>query len=330
MSGAPSMRSREHIVLGVICNAAGDQAFIARRPQGAHLGGLWEFPGGKVRAGESALEALQRELYEEVNIRVGYCAPLISFDYDYPDKSLRFGVWKIRRWRGRAMGREGQQTRWADIDSLSVQDFPAANRGVIAACKLPGIYLITPELDDYPVVFMEQLRGYLAAGVKLVQFRSKRARRHKATALEMIDLCHRHGAGLIVNASPEFAREVGADGVHLSSKRLLALSERPLSESLRVAASCHNPGELQHALRINVDFCVLSPVRKPSGKPGIAQGWNWFADLTGALPVPVYALGGMKLSDLDRARRHGAQGIALIGDVWGQPDAAARIARLPL
>ena len=317
-------------MLGVICNAAGDQAFIARRPQGSHLGGLWEFPGGKVRAGESALDALKRELYEEVNIEVDECTPLISFDYDYPDKSLRFGVWRIRRWRGEAMGREGQQTRWADIASLPAQEFPAANRGVIAACKLSGVYLITPELDSYPATFMDELRGYLAAGVKLVQFRSKTAHRHKAAALEMIDACHAQGAELLVNASPEFAVEVGADGVHLNSERLLALTERPLPADLQVAASCHNFAELQQAMQLSVDFCVLSPVHKPSGKPGVARGWDWFSDLIGALPMPVYALGGMKLSDLDRARHHGAQGVALISDVWERPDAAARIAGLPL
>lgn len=290
---------------------------IARRPQGSHLGGLWEFPGGKVRNGEAALDALKRELSEEVNIKVADCSPLISFEYDYPDRSLRFRVWKICRWTGEVTGKESQETRWADTASLSAQDFPAANRGVIAACKLPGIYLITPDLDSYPPVFMNELQGYLGAGVKLVQFRSKTVNNHKPAVMEMIDVCRRHGAELIVNSTPEFALEVGAAGVHLTSERLLRLTERPLPAAFRVAASCHDEEELSHAVKVGVDFCVLSPVRKPSGKAGSPLGWDRFSGMISHVPVPVYALGGMKLSDLDRARSHGAQGIALISDVWG-------------
>ena len=321
---------RIDIVLGIVCNDAGDKVLIARRPQGSHLGGLWEFPGGKVRDGETAPDALKRELYEEVNIEAGDCAPLISFDYDYPGRPLRFEVWKVRRWRGEATGKESQETRWAAMESLSAQDFPPANRGVIAACKLPGVYLITPDLDGYPPAFMTELRDYLRAGVKLVQFRSRSAHDHKQAVMEMVDACRRHGAGLMVNSTPEFALETGAAGVHLSGARLLRLAERPLPAGLRVAASCHGPEELDHAVRIGVDFCVLSPVREPSGKPGIPLGWDRFSGLVGRIPVPVYALGGMKLSDLDTARRRGAQGIALIGDVWDRRDSAARLARLPL
>lgn len=324
------MQPRDHIVLGIVCNETGDKALIARRPQGSRLGGLWEFPGGKVRDGETALGALKRELYEEVNIVAGECTPLISFDYDYPDRPLRFEVWKVRSWTGQATGKEGQETRWADTDSLPEQDFPPANRGVISACTLPGIYLVTPDLDSYSPAFMNELDGYLAAGVKLVQFRSKSVHDHKPVVIEMIAACRRHGAWLMVNSTPEFAMEVGAAGVHLTGARLLQLTERPLPAAFRVAASCHDEEELSHAVKVRVDFCVLSPVRKPSGKGGAPLGWDRFSGMISHVPVPVYALGGMKLSDLDTARRHGAQGTALIGDVWNRPDSAMRIARLQL
>ena len=321
---------RIDIVLGVIHNPTGDKVLIARRPQGSHLGGLWEFPGGKVRNGEAALDALKRELYEEVNIKIADCSPLISFNYDYPDRLLRFRIWKICRWIGEVTGKEGQEMRWVDTAALSAQDFPAANRGVITACKLPGIYLITPDLDSYSPAFMNELQGYLGVGVKLVQFRSKTANNHKPAVMEMIDVCRRHEAELIVNSTPEFALEVGAAGVHLTRERLLQLTERPLPAAFRVAASCHDEEELSQAVKVGVDFCVLSPVRKPSGKAGTPLGWDRFSGMAGGVPVPVYALGGMQLSDLDRARRQGAQGIALIGDVWNRPDSAKRIARLQL
>ena len=319
------MCDRIQVVLGIVCNPAGNKVLVARRAPGSDLGGFWEFPGGKVRAGEPALLALKRELYEEVNIEVGGCTPLISFDYDYPHRSLHFKVWKIHDWAGAATGREGQETRWMDISSLSVQDFPPANRGIINACRLPPLYLITPHLHSYPPAVVKQLREYLAAGVKLVQFRSKAAHDHDCALTEMNDACSRAGAELLVNATPEFARRVGAAGVHLNSTRLRQASARPLPAGAWVAASCHDLDELHHAAAIGVDFCVLSPLRKPTGKDGTALGWARFADMVGKLPIPVYALGGMQLSDLEQARQHGAQGIALISDVWERADAIARL-----
>ena len=333
------MRSRVQIALGVVCNAAGDKALVARRPCHTHLGGMWEFPGGKVGSGETALQALKRELFEEINIEVIDCAPLISFDYDYPDKPLRFSVWKVLDWAGQLQGKEGQETKWADISTLAATDFPVANKGIITACKLPPIYLITPGLQHYAPAFMGELQQYVAAGVRLVQYRNKTSKHDKPAVMEMIDICRDGGAELIVNSTPEFAMEVGADGVHLSSQRLLELSARPLPSGFRVAASCHNRQELIHAVKIDADFCVLSPVKKKGSaaaeggadqvalRPRDTLGWDGFSRLVRHIPVPAYALGGMRLTDSAPAVQHGAQGIALISDAWARPASAARMTR---
>ena len=331
---------RTDIVLGVVYNADKDKVLVARRPRHSHLGGLLEFPGGKIKSTESASQALKRELFEEINIDIRDCSPLISFDYDYPGKLLRFSVWEVHSWAGKLMGKEGQETLWVDISSLEVQDFPAANKGIIAACKLPSLYLITPDLDSYDPTFMSELQEYLTAGVKLVQFRSKKSNYHKPAIINMIDACRSREAELVINSTPEFAMEVGAAGVHLTSERLLQLTGRPLPAGSWVAASCHNMQELMHAVKVDVDFCVLSQVRKKrsdpsesrkSGQPPIVSdnilGWDGFSELIKQIPIPVYALGGMKLTDLGHARRQGAQGVALISDVWYRPDSAVRISR---
>ena len=133
--------------------------------------------------------------------------------------------------------------------------------------------------------------------------------------------------------------EAGAAGVHLTGERLLGLTGRPLPSGAWVGASCHNTPELMHAVEIDVDFCVLSQVRKKGsaatgGATGQAAdytddtlGWDGFSGMVRQVPVPVYALGGMRLSDLAHAAPHGAQGIALISDVWDRPGSVAGINR---
>jgi 8-oxo-dGTP diphosphatase len=122
---------------------------------------------------------------------------------------------------------------------------------------------------------------------------------------------------MLVNGSPDTAMELGADGVHLPSKDLMACSERPLDRGHWVAASCHGRHEVDHACSIGVDFIVVSPVKPTLSHPGApVLGWRGLRALTAGACVPVYALGGMTPSDLETAWAHGAQGIAAIRGLW--------------
>jgi 8-oxo-dGTP diphosphatase len=121
-----------HVAAGVIV-AAGGQILIARRPESAHQGGLWEFPGGKVEAGESVEAALARELQEELAIVVTACAPLLEVHHNYPDKSVLLDVWLVTAFTGEPHGNEGQPVRWVDVAALNNYTFPAANAPIVAA-----------------------------------------------------------------------------------------------------------------------------------------------------------------------------------------------------
>lgn len=119
-----------NVVVGVIINSQG-QVLVALRPEHVHQSGLWEFPGGKIEAGESPIQALRRELFEEVGIDVLTAEPLTQLDYAYEDKSVFLDVWHVLSFEGEAHGKEGQQIDWvlpAELVKLAV---PAANYPIV-------------------------------------------------------------------------------------------------------------------------------------------------------------------------------------------------------
>lgn len=310
------------VAVAAIVNACGE-VLVARRPQHVHQGGLWEFPGGKFESGESVEQALTREVSEELGVTVMSARPLIRIEHRYPDKFVRLHVWRVDRWQGSPSGREDQPLRWLAAEALDPEQFPAANRAIIRALQLPERYLITPEPNGDPEMFIERLAGALRRGVRLVQLRAKSCPQRDLESLieRALPLCRSHGAKLLVNADPELVRLSGADGVHLDSARLLALTERPLASQYWVAASCHDAREIIHANAIGVDFVVVSPVAATLSHPQARPiGWEGLAALTTIAAVPVYALGGLGPADLSAAQCHGAQGIAAIRSLWEGPD----------
>lgn len=304
-----------HVAAAVIDNARGE-VLISQRHAQAHQGGLWEFPGGKVEAGETALQALRRELHEELGIDVRAARPLIRIPHHYSDKAVLLDVWHVTAFDGEPHGREGQPFQWVPSARLQEFAFPAANRPIVTAARLPDRYLITPEPG---ADFLARLDRAFAAGVRLVQLRAKHlaGRDYARLAREVCALARGHEAEVLLNADPALVADVGAAGVHLSAQRLRTLDRRPLAADLWVAASCHDADELAQAARIGCDFAVVGPVQPTASHPGAPHlGWEALRGLTETTVLPVYALGGMGVGDLDAAWRAGAQGIAAIRGLW--------------
>lgn len=314
---------RVHVAVAAIFNEQ-HKVLLSKRPAHVHQGGLWEFPGGKLEIGEAVEQGLRRELHEELGITPSSARPLIRIVHDYPDKSVLLDVWRIDRIKGIPRGREGQQVEWVAIDQLPHYAFPAANLAIIKAVSLPDCYLITPEPEVETDRFMAELDLALSKGVSLLQLRTRQlsADEYKALVPEVLQRCRQVNARLLLNAEPELVRETGAAGVHLTSERLMGLSKRPLDDTYLVAASCHTLEQLEHAINLGLDFVVVSPVRATSSHPGARTiGFNGLKAFTERASIPVYALGGMQVTDLRSVFQCGAQGVAAIRGLWNPPSA---------
>jgi 8-oxo-dGTP diphosphatase len=123
------------------------------------------------------------------------------------------------------------------------------------------------------------------------------------------------GGLLLVSSRHPHAWSRLADGIHLTSGDLTGASRRP--ECDWVGASAHGEADLAQAAAIGVDCAVLGPVASTASHPGLpGMGWHRLARLVATTAVPVYAIGGLKAVDLQRARNAGAHGIALQRAAW--------------
>lgn len=112
---------------------------ITRRKAGVHLGGLWEFPGGKREAGESLEECLHRELWEELNIRIDVPVPFRIVRHDYPEKTVELHFFRCRIEAGDAIALDCAELRWVYPHEMASFEFPSADRTVIAALQQESV-----------------------------------------------------------------------------------------------------------------------------------------------------------------------------------------------
>jgi 8-oxo-dGTP diphosphatase len=308
--------ARVEVVAAVLLREDG-RFLLGQRPAGKVYAGYWEFPGGKIEPGESALGALKRELHEELGIGVERAHPWLTREYDYAHAAVRLRFFRVMRWSGEPHARERQRFAWQSPDLISVDPLLPANAPILRALRLPPVYAITNAGKLGERVFLERLERALAGGLRLLQVREKgmAGERLERFATAVVRLARAHGARVLVNADASLAQRAGADGVHLTSAQLREGERRPMTEL--VAASCHDDGEMARARALGADFVVFGPVLPTPSHPGAAGiGWEALTAKIKDYPLPVYALGGLTPADAEKALACGAHGIAMMRAVW--------------
>lgn len=319
MAASGPARSVMYVMAGVMQDALG-RVLLAQRPAGKHLAGMWEFPGGKLEAGETPLAALARELHEELGIVVQSAAPLTRVPCHYVERELLLDAWQVDRWEGEPKSLEGQTLQWLTPASIDPAILTTADRPILRALQLPRRYPITPAevRPDQRGIWFERIGRAISRGEQMVQLRLPLWPRElvRELAAGLLPLARRHGTRLLLNGDVEGALVLGI-GVHLKGAQLMALSERPLPFSQPVGASCHHVDHLGHAGHMGADFATLSPVAGTRSHPQTAPlGWTRFQSLAEAAALPVYALGGMAPSHIAQARQNGGQGVSGVRGFW--------------
>ena len=316
------------VAAGLIIDSRG-RLLLGQRPEGKAWPGWWEFPGGKIEAGETVEQALIRELDEELGIHATSVYPWVVYVHEYPKTIVELAFCQVTAWEGNPHGRENQALDWVDPWEirLDASEHPIGPGGgsLLPAAAPPLRWLRLPTRDrisqigapDALAGWLATLRLELMRGLELVQFREPDwtgdadSLREAFTAT--LALCRQHGARCLVNSHHPSAWWSEADGVQLradDAARVLQDDTRPPGW---LGVSAHTAADIECARQLQADFVVLGHVLDTASHPDApALGWDQFRTLAAQAGRPVFAIGGQSLDSLDAARRHGAHGIAAI------------------
>lgn len=326
------------VAAGVLLNSAGE-VLLAQRPEGKHMAGYWEFPGGKFEEGEDAAAALHRELAEELGIRVFDSQPLIELVHHYPERSIRLHVRVVERWQGQPQSLDQQALAWVKKQEMDQWHLLPADGPIVKAIQLPALVAVSPELPEgtewetiQPT--FEQLHE---RGIRAIQWRQDAFRSNATPSAASLMLAKQVAAWASDNGwlcllnehyvdatQPSWAQRLGFAGLHLPE----ALAEHHglngvKAESLRadtgllLSAACHCRESMMRAQELGVDFAFAGTVLRSQSHPQTEPlGWQGFRKLTELARIPVYAIGGCEPAMITEARENGGQGIAAIRSLW--------------
>lgn len=308
------------VAAGLIIRPDG-QLLLAQRPTGKPWAGWWELPGGKIEPGETVLQALARELKEELDINVSQATRWVTHIHEYPTTVVRLAFCQVTRWDGQPTGMEGQALAWVrPHEPINAGPLLPATQPPLRWLQLPDRYLITAIGSARALApFLARLESALQAGLGLVQFREPHWQ-GSATELQqafqqVVAICHRYKARCLVNSCHPNHWQEQADGLHLRAADAHTY-DGPTSAGKLLGVSAHTLADLARARAVAADFAVLGHVlATPSHPNQPGMEWQGFEALALEAGLPVFAIGGQSDATLLIAKQHGAHGIAGIRGV---------------
>lgn len=310
-------RQRIDVAVAVVQNDQG-QVLWARRPEGKPYAAYWEFPGGKVEASETIWQALVRELQEELGIVALEGGPWFVVDHDYEHAHVRLHLYRVWRFSGRLQALENQVFTWDTLQPEGLSPILPATLPLLPVLNQAPCMALTHYQSGFEAYSRRLEKALQAQGPRWsVQFREKNmSDTHILAAYKHCKtLCLSRGVSLVINSDchaqlKRLGQVDPTDFVHLTEAHLL---DEPRWVGQAIGASVHSAQSLAKAHALGLKYAVLGSVRASPTHPGQSgMGWEGFEHCVAACRLPVYAIGGLGVGDLQEAMRHGAHGVATI------------------
>jgi 8-oxo-dGTP diphosphatase len=285
-----------HVIAGAISDADG-RVLIAQRPRGRHMAGRWEFPGGKLEAGEDPFAGLRRELIEELGVVVREARPLIRLRHDYPDRRVLLDVWQVAAYDGEPQPLDSQALAWARPDDLPKHDLLEADRAIVTALRLPRLARFLQRADE--------LKALKASAAQTV-FWDLPDGGDESLDPEVVAMARAAGHRIFVAGADidalRAAAIAGCDGVVL---RWLGQSLHvDHSGAFLVGAHCEDAEGAMQAVAEGAHFLVIAPEDGPLSERLLTR----LCEMVGR---PVFAGWYPDARRLERLQQAGAHGCAI-------------------
>lgn len=318
-----------HVAVGVLM--FGHQLLLATRLEHQHQGGKLEFVGGKIESEETPIQALMREIKEEIGLDIGgnVCTKLGRIYHDYPQKSVCLHVYQVllsdsqyHAYKDKRIGNDGQAIGFYDKTWVSSQAkrFPDANRQMLQWLTLPSIIVVSQPLTKFDD--MTAWAAFYAQKLAHQQVMSVRLQTDCQTAWQALLLLAKQRKDIVFILPWQMyqMRPKDFDGkilaVRLTHGELMSLDIHACSVTdVPIIASCHDSSSLEKAnlcaKQLSILGVFLSPVLPTATHPKApALGWQNFSCLASRSDVPVIALGGLSVSDSSQAYQYGAVAVS--------------------
>ncbi|MEN9314723.1 MAG: 8-oxo-dGTP diphosphatase [Pseudomonadota bacterium] len=286
------------VAVGVVVRDDG-AVLLGQRPTGKPYAGWWEFPGGKLEAGESVHAALVRELDEELGLRVRASCPWVVRRFVYPHATVLLHFRRVFDFEGAPESREGQAFAWLRPGAIDVAPLLPATVPVIAWLGLPAECLRSCAAAIGPEAFVMAIGARLRAGWRgllLLDEPGLPPDRFEALFYRVVEVCRRFPVRLVVGSRHRASYCRAAGGVLLAAEDLSRFATRP---PLPLVMACaRDQADVERASGLGVD-CVLveaDPSPEARGVPDAPSRADRFGAIVSATGVPAYADASWQLS----------------------------------
>ena len=302
---SPALAKPTEVAVGLIFNATG-QVLFAQRPVGKPYEGWWEFPGGKIEAGESVQAALTRELQEELGLTVRSCQPWITRHFVYPHATVCLHFCKVQAFDGQPQSLENQAFIWDDPAKPSVGPILPAALPMLRWLTLPKrLSALTASADINAQTL--SLTPWL-----LLNTADLPAAQTEAFLATLDQWRSRMPQSVLLSDSASLNRLVHADGLYLTESELESAQTRPdfLLNDAWFCAEVTSRAMLNHAANIGCDFALIPYQSLDQSNTEQQAYWSRFSQMAHQSAIPVYAKTVPGAGVLEKALNRGGQGVA--------------------